>query len=163
MGLDQVGCLRTNLAICQISRSCTYTPFLPQGSSLFSFYEQQFLRYVPIFKIAIFGHETCPLAKVPEVAHIFSFHPLGSKLSLFSLYGQQFLRYGPIFKIAIFGHETWPLAKVPEDLKKTQLDLKVISNHNRLLLKLIVIEINYFYFKSNHNCNCNHINMINAK
>ena len=44
--------------------SCTYTPFLPQGSklSLFSLYEQQFLRYVPICKIAIFGHETWPLA-----------------------------------------------------------------------------------------------------
>ena len=65
-------CLRTKLAICQSSRSCTYTPFLPQRSklSLFSLYEQQFLRYVPIFKIAIFGHETWSLAKVPEVAHL---------------------------------------------------------------------------------------------
>ncbi len=67
------------------SRSCTYTLFLPQGSnlSLFSLYEQQFLRYVPIFKIAIFGHETWPLAKVPEVAQIPSFSPRGSKLTLF--------------------------------------------------------------------------------
>ncbi len=38
------------------------------------------------------------------------------------------------------------------------LDLKVISNRNQLLLKVIVILINYFYFKSNHNRNCNHIN-----
>ena len=66
------------------------------------------------FKIAIFEHETWPLAKVPEVAHILPFYPRGSKLSLFSLYRQQFPRYRPIFKIAIFGHETWPLAKVPE-------------------------------------------------
>ena len=36
-----------------------------------------------IFKIAIFGHETWPSAKVPEVAHITSFHPRGAKLSLF--------------------------------------------------------------------------------
>ncbi len=137
--------------------------------SLFSLYRQWFPRFRPIYKIAIFGHETWPLAKVPEVAqilsfyprgsnsklsffrsmgssfrdtdqffqnchiqfmilghetwplvkvpqvaHVLSFYPKGSKLSLFSLYGQRFLRYGPIFKIAIFGHETCPLAKVPE-------------------------------------------------
>ncbi len=110
-------CLKTNLAICQSSRSCTYTVFLQKGSKLilFSLYEQQFRRYLPIFKIATFGHDTWSLAKVPEVAHILSFHPRGSKLSLFSLYGQRFLRYGPIFKIPILGHdETWQLAKVPE-------------------------------------------------
>ncbi len=28
-----------------------------------------------VFQIAIFGHETWPLAKVPEVAHILSFYP----------------------------------------------------------------------------------------
>ena len=61
-----------------------------------------------------FGHETWPLAKVPEVAHLLSFHPMGSKLSLFLLYGQRFLRYGPIFKLATFELESWPLAKVPE-------------------------------------------------
>ena len=106
-------CLRTNLAICQ---SSTYTPFLPQGSkwSLFSLYEQRFLRSRPIFKIAIFEHDTWRLAKVKEVPHILSFYQLGPKLSLFSLYGQQFARYGSIFKSAIFGHETWPLAKVPD-------------------------------------------------
>ena len=48
-----------------------------------------------IFKITIFGHETWPLARVPEVSHIvvLSFYLRGSKLSLFSLYGQRFLRY----------------------------------------------------------------------
>ncbi len=72
--------LRTNLAICQSSRSCTYTPFLLQGSklSLLSLYEQQFPRYVPIFKIAIFGHKTWSLTKVPEVANLCSFLPIGS-------------------------------------------------------------------------------------
>ncbi len=82
----------------------------PKGSklSLFSLFGQQFPRYGPIFKIAIFGHETWPLAKVPEVAHILSFLPMGSKLNLFSLYGQRFPRYGPIFKI---GHIwAWNLA-----------------------------------------------------
>ncbi len=37
--------------------------------SLFSLYGQRFPRYVTILKIAIFGHETWPLATVPEVAH----------------------------------------------------------------------------------------------
>ncbi len=72
----------------------------------FSLYAQRFPRNRLIFKIAIFGHETWPLATVPEVAHIFSFYPRGSKLSSFSVYGQQFPRYGLIFKIATFGHET---------------------------------------------------------
>ena len=58
------------------------------------------------FKIAIFGHETWPLVKMPDVAHIpvLSFYPKRSKLSLVLLYGQRFPRYGPIFRIAIFGH-----------------------------------------------------------
>ena len=68
-------CLRTNFAIDQRSRQ--------------------------IFKLAILGHETWLLAKVPEIAHMLSFYPSGSKFSLFWLYGQQFPRYGPIFKIAI--------------------------------------------------------------
>ncbi len=89
--------------------------FYPSGSklSLFLLYRQRFPRYRPIFKIAIFGHETWQVAKVPEVAHMFCFYPRGSKLSLFLLYGQRFPRYRPIFKIAIFGHETWQVAKVP--------------------------------------------------
>ncbi len=42
------------------------------GVELFSLYEQQFPRYGWIFNIAIFGHKTWPLTKVPEVAHILS-------------------------------------------------------------------------------------------
>ena len=72
--------------------------------SLFSLYMQRFLRYAPIFKIAIFEHETWPLAKVPEVAHILPFYPMGSKLSPFSLYGQRFLRYGVIINIVLWEH-----------------------------------------------------------
>ena len=77
--------------------------------SLFFLYGQ---RFQTVFKIAVFGHETWPLAKVPKVAHRLSLYPKGSKLSLFSLYWQRFLRYWPIFKIVIFGHETWSLTKV---------------------------------------------------
>ena len=47
--------------------------------SLFSPHRQLFPRYWPIFNIAIFGHETWPLAKVSEVAQILSFYPRGSK------------------------------------------------------------------------------------
>ena len=79
-----------NFAIGQSARSCTYRFFLPQGGRknlyerthmrkkylrLFSLYAQRFSRYGPIFKIAIFGHETLPLAKVPEVAHNTLFLP----------------------------------------------------------------------------------------
>ncbi len=111
-------CLRTNLVICQSSRSCTYTctPFLPQGSklSLFSLYEQQFPRYVPFFKIDIQLYLGMKLGKWPKFqkSHIYPLStPGGANLSLFLLYAQRFPRYGPICKIAIFGHETWPLAK----------------------------------------------------
>ncbi len=69
--------------------------------SLFSFYGHRFLRYRMMFKIAIFRHETWRFAKIPKVAHILYFYPIGSKLTLFSLYEQRFLRYGPSFK-------TWP-------------------------------------------------------
>ena len=84
--------------------------FSGQNLTFFTLYEQQFPRYMPIFKIAIFGHETWSLAKVPEVAHILSLCSRGSKLSLFSLYRQWFPRHRKIFQIAIlgikFGH--WP-------------------------------------------------------
>ncbi len=57
----------------------------PKGVKLrlFSLYGQPFLRYGQIVKIAIFGHETWPLAKVPEVEHIPCVYPRGSKLSFF--------------------------------------------------------------------------------
>ena len=50
--------------------------------SLFSLYGQQFLRYGPVFKIAIFGHETWSLAKVPEVAFLLFFVPQGVEIEL---------------------------------------------------------------------------------
>ncbi len=75
--------------------------FYPRGGGvkfrLFLLYGEWFPRYGPIFKIAIFGHETWQVAKVPEITHMLSFYPKGLKLSLFLLYGQRFPRYGPIF------------------------------------------------------------------
>ena len=67
----------------------------PMGSklSLFSLYGQRFSRYGLIFKIAIFGHETWPLATVPEVAHIFPKLPQKSKFYFVLLYGWPFPRY----------------------------------------------------------------------
>ena len=80
-----------NLAIRKSSRSCTCT-LSTQGVEfeLISLYGQWFQRYWPIIKIALFGHESWPLAKVPEVTHTLSFYPQGSQLSLLSLYGQPF-------------------------------------------------------------------------
>ncbi len=56
--------------------------------SLISLYGCRFLRNMPIVKTAIFGHETWPLAKVPELAYPLSFYPNDSKFSLILLYGQ---------------------------------------------------------------------------
>ena len=84
--------------------------------SLFSLYEQRFLRYGSILT-AIFGYETCRLAKFAEVEDIYSFSVPGGRnwaYFLFLLHGKRFLRYMPIFKSAIFGHKTLPLAKVTE-------------------------------------------------
>ncbi len=73
-----------NLATGQNARCCTYTLFLPRGSklSLFLFYGLRFSRYGLILKIAIFGHETWPLAKMADVAHICSFYPRGVEIKL---------------------------------------------------------------------------------
>ncbi len=59
-----------NLAIDQYSRSCTYTLFLPQGVEIkFIIALQAAVSKVgPIFYLAILGHETWHVAKVPEVA-----------------------------------------------------------------------------------------------
>ncbi len=94
-----------------------HTLFLPQGVKIELIFALRatvskiwFLRYGPTSKIAIFGHETWPLAKVPEVAHILTLYTRAAKMSLFSLYGQRFPR---LLKLPIFGHEIWPLGKVP--------------------------------------------------
>ncbi len=85
----------------------------PKGSklSLFLLYGQRFPRYGPIFKIAIFRHETGQMAKVPEVAYTPSFYPKGVEIELVLALRAA---VSEIFKIAIFGHETCALAKVPE-------------------------------------------------
>ncbi len=53
---------------------------------------QLFQRYGTIFKIAIFGHETSQVAKVPEVEHIPSLNPRGGgrNLACFSSTGSSF-------------------------------------------------------------------------
>ena len=76
-----------NVATGQRSRSCTYIIFLHQGVEIeliVALWEvKKFLRYGRIFKIAIFGHETWPFAKVPEVAHMLSFYPRGRNWAYF--------------------------------------------------------------------------------
>ena len=92
--------------------------FYPRGAklSLFSLHGQRFPRYGPIFKIAIFGHETWPLAKVPHVAHIPSLFPIYRveiKL-IFTLRAAFFEIRADFQNNGIFGHEIWQLAKVPD-------------------------------------------------
>ncbi len=68
---------------CQKLHTLSFYPPVGSKSSLFLLYHgQQFLRHRPIFKIAIFRHETSPLVKVPEVAHIRSFYPQGVEIEL---------------------------------------------------------------------------------
>ncbi len=67
--------------------------FYSRGSSLFSLHRQSCLRYWTFFKIAIFGHETWPSDKVPEIAHILSKLPLSPKAHFFLLYGWPFSIY----------------------------------------------------------------------
>ncbi len=87
------------MAIGQTSKSCTYTPFLLQRVEieLILLYGQQFLRYGPFFKIAIFGHETWPLAKVPKLAHMLPILSPSPKFHSILLYGWPYLRYWQFF------------------------------------------------------------------
>ncbi len=73
MGLDAL--LVNQLAIGESLEVAHIPSFYPRGIklNLFLLYGQRFPRYWSIFKIAIFGHETWQVAKVPEVAHILSF------------------------------------------------------------------------------------------
>ncbi len=74
-----------NLAVGQSARSCIYTLFLPQGVEIGVIFALRAVIFdiAPIFKIAIFGHETWPLAKEPKGTHIPYFYPKMLKLSLF--------------------------------------------------------------------------------
>ena len=105
-----------NLAIGQSSRSCTHTLFLSHGdeSELIFALEATASEIWVIFQNCHIWQWNFAIGQVPEVAHILSFYPKGSKLSLFALYGQWFPTYGAIFKLAIFGLETCRLTKDPE-------------------------------------------------
>ena len=110
--LPYLGMKLGHWAKCQILH--IYHLSTPRGSksSLFSLYRQRFSGYRLIFKIAIFGHETWPLAKMPDVAHMPSFYPRGSKLSLFSLYGHGFRDMGRFSKLPYLGMKLchWPIS-----------------------------------------------------
>ena len=71
-----------------------YSLSIPGGRNWAYFhYGQPFPRYRPIFKIAIFGHETWPLAKVSEIAHILPILPPSPKLHSVLLCGWPFPIY----------------------------------------------------------------------
>ncbi len=89
----------------------------------------------------VFGHETCPLPKVPGVVDTFCFYPTGQNLGLFLLYRQWFQWYRPIFKIPIFGYETWPLPKVPYVAHILSLYLRVFKIKFIFTLRAAVSEI----------------------
>ena len=86
MGLDALLCLTLNLAICQSSRSWTYTPFLAQGSklSLFSIYEQWFPRFQDFPKFSKLQYLVMKLGHWPKCQklHITLFLPKGVEIEL---------------------------------------------------------------------------------
>ncbi len=105
-----------NLEFEKSARSFIWTLLYPRGSKLssFSLYGQRFLRYGLIYKIVIFGHETWPLAKIPEVAHtvylVVSFYPRGRNGGYFRSRSSGFRDMGRFTKLPYlgmkFGH--WP-------------------------------------------------------
>ena len=91
--------------------------FYPKGSnlSLPFLYGQWLWRYRQIFNTAIFGHETWPLPKVQDSAHIFLFYPkVVKKWAYFCSTSKLSLgfRDRPNFKFAVFGHEAWSLPNI---------------------------------------------------
>ena len=79
--------------MCKVPEVAHISFFYPKGVKLSSIllYGQRFLRYGPIFKIAIFGHETWQVANIPEVAHKPSFYPKGVEIALnFALWATVF-------------------------------------------------------------------------
>ena len=73
------------------SRSSTCAPFLPQGVEIKLIFTLR-AAVSEIFKTVIFGYETWPLAKVPEVAHVVPILPPSPKFHFTLLY-RPFLRY----------------------------------------------------------------------
>ena len=65
-------------------QSCTYTVFLPQGGEMELVFALRAAvsEIGPIFKIAVFEHETWPLANVPEVCTYTLFLPQGVEIYL---------------------------------------------------------------------------------
>ncbi len=76
-----------NLATGKSFRSCTYTLFLPHRVKIDLIFAlwAAVSEIGAISEIAIFGHKTWQVAKVPKVAHILSFCPRMLKLSIFLL------------------------------------------------------------------------------
>ena len=60
----------------EVAHTLSFSPREPK-LSLFLLYGQHFPRYGPIFKLAIFWHETWQVTKVPEVEHVCSFYTRG--------------------------------------------------------------------------------------
>ena len=108
-----------NLASGQSYRSCTYTLYLvyPRGwkLSLFSLYGQQFARYGPIFKIAIFAlHETCHWPNFQKL-HTYSLSTPGHRnWAYFRSTGSNFRDTGQLLKLPYFGMKLGKCSMFPK-------------------------------------------------
>ena len=100
------------MKLCHWQNVSKVLSFYPSGSKLSSFliYGQRFPRCGPIFEISIFEHETWPLAKVPEVAHILPSTPEGWNWAYFRSTDSEFLDTGRFSKLLYLGMKlgNWP-------------------------------------------------------
>ena len=109
---------------------CTCRSSTPRGRKwgFFFLYGQRFPRYGPIFKIAIFRHETWPLVKVPGVAHILSFYPPGNQnWAYFHSTGSGFRDTGRFSRLPYFGMK---LGKWPKFQKLHIYSLSTVEGQN---------------------------------
>ncbi len=100
------------IKLCQSSRSCTYTLFLPRGRIYFHSTGSGFWDTDWFSKLPYFDMKPALWPKFQKL-HIYTLTtPRGRNGTYFRSMGSSFPRNGLIF--AIFGHEIWPLAKIAE-------------------------------------------------
>ncbi len=93
----------------------THTLFLPQGGDIELIFTLWAVRVCEmIFKIAIFGHETWPLAKVLGLCSVFLPHGVELEL-IFTLLAAVSQIQADFQNFHVFGHKTWNLKKSPRN------------------------------------------------
>ncbi len=109
-------CLRTNLAIGQSSRSCTYTLFLPQGGRNWAYFCSKGSGFRDTSHFSKLPDLGMKLGKWPkfQTLHIYSLSTSGVKIDLIFIFliftGSVFQYTSPVSKLPYLGmkHDKWP-------------------------------------------------------